>query len=57
MINLRLNSSLETDTTKVTLGSVVDEQDQLKEMTRNLEITLESAKKDPGRGVFFLALC
>lgn len=40
-----INRSLETDTMKVTLGSVVDEQDQLKEMIRDLEITLESAKK------------
>lgn len=41
-----INRSLETDTMKVTLGSVVDEQDQLKEMIRDLEITLESAKKN-----------
>lgn len=40
-----INGSLESDTMRLTLGSVVDEQDQLKEMIRDLEITLESAKK------------
>lgn len=40
-----INRSLESDTMKLTLGSVIDEQDQLKEMIRDLEITLESAKR------------
>lgn len=39
-----INRSLESDTMRLTLGSVVDEQDQLKTMIRDLEITLESAK-------------
>ena len=40
-----INRSLESDTMRLTLGSVVDEQDQLKTMIRDLEITLESAQK------------
>lgn len=40
-----INRSLESDTTRLSLGSAVEEQEQLKERIRDLEITLESAKR------------
>lgn len=40
-----INRSLESDTMRLSLGSVVEEQEQLNERIRDLEITLESAKR------------